>query len=108
MTVRNKWLQYLTALSLSLPALAHASQPSQPSVKPVTISAAAAAKLRGYADAARSVIPDAKPQPWGRVTWIQEGWANWARAAAAQASAAAPLEQVPSLAALLDDVKGNG
>lgn len=106
MTVGNKWLQYLMALSLSLPAIAQASELQAPSVKPVTVSAAATAKLRGYADAARAAAtPDAKKQPWGQITWIQEGWANWARAASPQVAAASTLEDVPSLAALLDEVK---
>jgi hypothetical protein len=107
MTVGNKWLQYLTALALSLPVVAHTSQSSASPANSVTVSAAATAKLRGYADAARVVSPDAKPQPWGQITWIQEGWANWARAAQAQASPPASLEEVPSLTALLDDVTRN-
>jgi hypothetical protein len=110
MTVGNKWLQYLTALSLSLPAVAHALPPTPSTARPVTVSAAATAKLQAYA-AAGTVVPDAKPRPnpWGQITWIQEGWANWARAADLKTSGAqASLDQVPSLAGLLDDVTRNG
>jgi hypothetical protein len=106
MTVGNKWLQYLAALSLSLPVAAQASTLSQPTaVKPVVVSAAASAKLRRYADVSRAptVTPYAQGGPWLRVTWVQE-WERFYQNSGTAQAPQAPLEHVPSLTALLDDV----
>jgi hypothetical protein len=107
MTVGNKWLQYLAALSLSLPVVAQASSFSQPTaVRPVVVSAAASAKLRRYADVGRTptVTPYAQGGPWMRIVFIQE-WERFYQNSGTAQAPQAPIEHVPSLAALLDDVK---
>lgn len=102
---RTKWLQYLTALSLSLPSLAMAA-PAPKASAPVAISSAAGDRISGMSNAAVAPSTGVAPQlmpVWGRA-WFNAWQQAWFQVVAAKQTKVA-ANDVGSFRNLLEEVK---
>jgi hypothetical protein len=104
MKKHSQWLQYLTALSLTLSTTAFALPASAAPADEVRISPQAAAKLNSMAETqAAATDQNAQLAEW--LQWIQ--WIQWVQIISPELPVenAAPGEDFDSFASLLDRVK---
>src|SRR5262245_12230309 len=106
MTVGNKWLQYLAALSLSLSLPTAALASPAPTGRPLVVSAAAANRVQQLAAPSATATPDAKPNPnpWTQISWVQE-FARFWQSQMVAGPRMASLDEIPSLAGVLDELR---